>query len=211
MKDKYPTKKGASGDTSTALLEERTRYARDVAATGDPVDLRTFLDARSALLGLDATIAEASRTHDRNRSWLPHYGYRRGVQQDGGTATSNSSTAPTEGVASSLVSALGASVTDTDTATAPPTLANESSAASGAFITGTAETAALPAEGPTLAPVEAESAVGGGPGIATSLETAYSDSTTLQADGIQARPWTPSGKRERRARSWSARPGPTGS
>ncbi|MBL8539859.1 MAG: hypothetical protein JNK68_05745, partial [Betaproteobacteria bacterium] len=179
MKDKYSTRKTTSAVAPEPSAEQCIRYARDVAAAGDLVDLRTFLDTQNATRALDSTLAAVSQGYSRSPGWLPHYAYQSGRQADAAVASS-SATSPVDGATSTLVSTAGETVTNPVTALAPKALASST------VTTGTATTMVVPAESVLLTPTESGNAVGGGPSIATSLETAYSDSTSLQVDGVQA-------------------------
>ncbi|MFO1206182.1 MAG: DUF6605 domain-containing protein [Burkholderiales bacterium] len=178
MKDKYSTRKTTSAVAPEPSAEQCIRYARDVAAAGDLVDLRTFLDTQNATRALDSTLAAVSEGYSRSPGWLPHYAYQSGRQADAAVASS-SATSPVDSDASTLVSTATQTVANPVTAPLP-------AAPVDTVTTGTATTMVVPAESVLLTPTESGNAVGGGPSIATSLETAYSDSTSLQVDGVQA-------------------------
>jgi Ca2+-binding RTX toxin-like protein len=177
MKEKNPTRKSTSTAAPETSAEQCTRYARDVAALGDPVDLGAFLDARNASLALNSTLAGVSRAYSQSLGWLPHYAYRLTQQSDAAAVA----TAAGDSASSVFLGTAGG----TDPVSAPAAPIDSVNPASTDVATSAATSVtSLPSTSPAV-PVEVEDAVGGGPSIATSLEAVYSDPSALTVEGTQ--------------------------
>ena len=178
MKTRYRARNGVSGDELKQQFEQHTPYSKDLIVVGDPLNPGAFL--------LDAKIAEAPLASASGGSAYSTYGVKGACDRP----------SPTIGATDEPISesdaSLGTAVNlqPSDPGTAPS--GNDSAVNGPISITATSsgvEAGADRSQADPLvvtAPSVLQDAVGGGPSVATSLETAYADSTTLSVERAQA-------------------------
>ncbi len=178
MKTRYRASNGISGDELKQRFEQHTPYSKDLIVAGDPLNPGAFL--------LDAKITGALLASASGGSAYSTYGVKGACDRP----------SPTIGATDEPISesdaSLGTAVNlqPSEPATASP---GYDSAVNGpTSITATSSGVEAGADGLQADPLVVtarsilQDAVGGGPSVATSLETAYEVPGRLSGDGTQA-------------------------
>lgn len=176
MRISYPTKRGAPWGDLKREFDQRIPCAKDAIADSGLLDFRSLLPTTMIL---DAGMAMGLVSPVARHGGAAPYAHGLAIERDGNATAVPVEEEPNAGLG------VSASAASSEEAVAFPNAAYNPSVALTGLTTNSAEALVVPAVSAPSAPVD-QDAVGGGLGVATSLELAYEDPGSLSDDGTQA-------------------------